>query len=148
MTHNYKNNLYGSDPTPDVGWVAEPSLDDQKYDQQAFKKFMKLSDEERHEALKRILEHNPDRPILEECNTQFSNLGEDTELTSIESMTVCYDTTCIVCQQDINSWSDGYYVTKKDGQSAYICGNRHECSSRILAKVFKKSVESDETQST
>lgn len=146
--HNYKNNLHGSEPTPDVGWIAEPSLDDQMYDQKSFKKFMKLSPEERQEALQRILEHNPDRPVLEECNTQFSIMGESTELTSIEQMTICYDTTCIVCNHDINSWSSGYYVTKNDGQSAYICGDRHECSSRILAKVFKKSVESDENPST
>lgn len=141
---DYKDNPYGTNPTPDVGWVAEPSLDDQKYDQDSFKKFMKLAPEERQEVLERLLAHNPDRPIVDECNMQFESLGESTRLTSIEPMTVCYDTSCAVCNENINAWSDGYYVSKTDGQSTYICGDRHMCSSRILARVFKGAVKSDE----
>jgi len=142
--HNYKNEQNGTEPTPDVGWVAEPSLDDQMYDQKVYKKFQGMSPEERRESLERLLEHNPDRSIVEECNEQFTVLGQDTRFISIEPMTVCYDTTCEICKEEITSWSSGYYVTKADNNSSYICGDRNTCSARIIAQVYKKSVESDE----
>lgn len=135
----------GAKPTDDVGWVNEPTFDDQKYDQKAFREMSRLSDTERMEIYKRILTHNPDRPVLEECLTHLKCLGEDTELVSIDPTTICYESNCVVCKVEIPAWTEGFLVTLGDGNIGYVCGDREECAARVLSVAFKKAVESDET---
>lgn len=132
-------NEQGPPPDPSI-WVGEPSLEEQQYNQKVFEQMMRQPD-----ALERLLAHNPDRPIVEECNVQLEQMGEETRLVSIEPTTACYEVQCEVCKEYQQPWSDSYYVQKNDGQSGYVCGDRLMCSARVMAQVFKQAVATDET---
>lgn len=127
-------------PAPAPGlWMTEATPDDIAYSQRAWQQMSRDAD-----TLERLMAHNPDRPIVEECNFQLENMGMDTRLVDIEPMPVTYETPCTVCEEDIPAWTDGYYVTKNDGQNAYLCGDRSACSNRVLAKVFQQAVHTEE----